>query len=67
MNWMKRAKDNPKSRTMAVKAFCYNCMGGTLEEEPDPGWKAEISRCTCPDCPLYNFRPYKGRVADDKE
>jgi hypothetical protein len=60
-NWIKKSKDNPKSKTIAIKAFCFSCMGGTLEEMPDEGWKDDIRTCSAATCPLYRFRPYKKR------
>lgn len=59
-NLMKKAAADPKSKVKAIHAFCYNCMGGTIDEMPDPGWKDAIRTCTAPGCPLYQHRPYKG-------
>ena len=60
-NLMVKAAADPKSKTKAIAAFCYNCMGGTIDEMPDPGWKDAIRTCTAPDCPLYPHRPYRSR------
>ncbi|ABF08893.1 hypothetical protein [Cupriavidus metallidurans] len=38
------------SPRQAIKAFCVACVGGT---------RAEVTRCTCYACPLYEFRPFK--------
>ena len=58
-NLMKKAAADPKSKTKAIAAFCFNCMGGTIDELPDPGWKDAIRTCTAPGCPLYPHRPYR--------
>ena len=60
-NLMKKAAADPKSKTKAIAAFCFNCMGGTIDELPDPDWKQAIRTCTAPDCPLYPHRPYRSR------
>jgi len=60
-NWCKKLKDNPTSRVIAVKAMCFHCMGGDEENMPDAGWIEAIRECSAPGCPLYKFRPYKGR------
>ena len=41
-NLIKKHLSNPKSRKMAIDAFCFHCMGGTKDEMPDPGWKELI-------------------------
>ena len=60
-NLMKKAAAAPNSKAKAIAAFCFNCMGGTLEAMPDPGWKEQIRTCTVPGCPLYPHRPYRPR------
>ncbi len=39
-----------KSRAMAVKANCIACCGFMVAEARD---------CKRPDCPLYNWNPYR--------
>ena len=56
-NPIERAKQNPKSRVLAITAFCYDCMG------QESGWRNMVQTCTAPKCPLYGFRPHK----NDKE
>jgi len=42
-----------RSRKMAIKAFCLECVG----------WdRGEITICTDSGCPLYPYRPYKQTV-----
>jgi flagellar biosynthesis regulator FlaF len=66
-NIMKRAKADPKSKVKAIHAFCFNCMGGTIDELPDHGWKDGIRDCTAPECPLYNFRPFKPKAKSESK
>lgn len=38
---------NSRSRKLAIKAFCQECVG----------WQAgEVAKCTDKGCPLYKFR-----------
>jgi len=55
---------NPSSRTAAVQANCFLCVGGAA----DPGWRWRIGNCalgplTNPEnltgCPFYAMRPYR--------
>ena len=41
-----------KSRRLAIKAFCFECMGYD---------RAAIRNCTAPACPLWEVRPFKGK------
>jgi hypothetical protein len=45
------------SRAAAVKLKCLDCSGYQ---------KIEIKLCTVPGCPLWMFRPYRGKLADKK-
>jgi len=39
----------------AINAFCRYCI-----YDPNGGngtWREQVSACTSPDCPLYDFRP----------
>ena len=53
LNPIEKAKQNTKSRVLAIAAFCYDCMG------QQPGWRNMVKTCTSPDCPLFKFRPFK--------
>ena len=62
-NPFKRFFKNP-TRNRAIAAFCCECVGGTKDKLPDPGWKNLIRFCTANgkdghECPLYRYRPYK--------
>jgi len=52
---IERARRNPTSRALAIRAYCYTCNG----ENADPHWRWRIGNCEIPDCPLYRFRPYR--------
>ena len=58
-NLIRKALDDPRSKTKAIAAFCFSCFGGTAKELPDPGWKRMIRTCTASTCPLYLHRPYR--------
>jgi len=46
----KKFKDGEKlTRKQAMVAMCYDCMGGVQED------------CLGTDCPMYDYRPSKGR------
>lgn len=53
--WQKWLDNN--TRKTAIEAFCWHCMGGSETEVA--GIRASIRDCTAPECPLYNWRPYK--------
>lgn len=55
LNPMEAAKADKTSRSKAIKAKCYDCVG----QDSDPDWRGQIKHCPCTDCPLYPVRPYK--------
>ena len=59
VNAIKRFEKTP-TRGKAIFAMCFSCMGGTRDEQPDPGWRDAIRDCKC-DCPLHMYRPYRNR------
>jgi hypothetical protein len=65
-NLMKKSKDNPNSLRAVIKAMCFNCMGGTIDEMPDPGWQHSIRTCTAPNCPSFPQRPYRRKEVKTK-
>lgn len=58
LNPLQKSAKNPDSRALALKAKCFECVGGTLESSPE-NWRNEIRNCTSRICPLLNLRPYK--------
>jgi hypothetical protein len=57
LNPLEKARQNPKSRKLAVNAKCFECEG----EDYDPGWQVRIKTCIIPDCPLHPVRPYQAK------
>lgn len=52
---MQKAKANPASKTFAIRAMCWDCVGG----DGTPGWQNEIKLCPVAKCALHHVRPYK--------
>ncbi len=46
------------TRSMAIRAFCSQCMGCDAERI-EPGFISDIRNCTSIRCALYDFRPYQ--------
>jgi hypothetical protein len=55
---IEKAKRNPKSKVLAIKAFCWDCVGGSREE---------VKLCPCTKCPLWIHRPWQGKTQEDSE
>jgi hypothetical protein len=60
-----------KSMRAAVNAMCSHCMGCTAKEQGysdedwiEPGFRKLIRNCTSTGCPLWEFRPYRGKSDD---
>lgn len=49
-----KALQAPKTRRLAIHAFCRECM---YDPSEPGGWRGQIEKCTATNCPLYNFRP----------
>lgn len=59
---LNKAFDNiDRSRKDAIKIFCVECVGG------GPGYRGTIRDCTDRGCPLYPWRPYKGKEPSEPE
>jgi hypothetical protein len=60
LNPMESAHQDPASKTKAIKAACWDCVGG----EHTPNWQNEVSLCFVKKCALHHVRPYqqKGKV-----
>lgn len=52
---IEKAIADPTSKTKALKAKCWECVGAG----DDPGAKQTIGECTSFDCPLWPHRPYQ--------
>jgi len=55
LNPVEKAQKNPKSRTLAIAAKCYDCQG----QDTDPSVNWRIGNCEIPECPLYPVRPHQ--------
>lgn len=59
------------TRGSAIKAKCSECMGCTVDAV-EPGFRALIRDCAAgptsrAPCPLYQFRPFQRREAEESE
>ncbi len=60
MNPVEKALANPRSNVMAIRAFCYQCMGGESVV-------ALIRECASIQCPLHPHRPYQVKAGAEVE
>lgn len=56
-NWVKKSEADPKSLRLAINAACFQCLGGTEDSMPDPGWREDIRSCSVTTCALNKVRP----------
>lgn len=67
MSPTEKARANPQSKALAIKAKCCECMGGPEERN----WKAAIRDCSSMSCPLLPHRPYQnlglGKNTDNED
>lgn len=63
LNPRDRAAKNPRSLKMAIRAKCWDCVGG---DNADPGWMRTIHECCVTRCPLHGHRPYQDYVGRRK-
>lgn len=47
---VERSKRNPNSKALAIKAYCWDCSGGSAQE---------AKLCEIKKCSLYAVNPYK--------
>ena len=55
---VEKAKANPRSKTLAIKAYCWECCGGDKEE---------VKHCPVVICPLHSHRPWVSKTKEDKD
>lgn len=56
LNPTERAKQNPRSKALAIRANCYECVGG----DATPNWQREVLNCNLAEkCSLFPHRPYQ--------
>ena len=53
---LEKAKRNPKSKVLAIRAYCYDCCGGV---------KTEVTLCPSTNCPLWLHRPWQSKDKHD--
>ena len=51
-NPLEKAQASPKSKALAIKAKCYDCVG----RDYDPGWHRRVRECPVTDCALWPVR-----------
>ena len=60
MNPVEKALANPNSKALAIRAMCYQCVGGELAVQ-------NIRNCSSGSCPLYAHRPYQVGSTDEQD
>lgn len=55
---MEKARQNPKSKTLAIRAYCFDCCGGN---------KQEVTLCPSKNCPLWVHRPWQKNSKEETE
>jgi hypothetical protein len=60
LNPIEKARQNPKSKSLAIRAMCYYCVGGEQAVQT-------IRHCTSITCPLYPVRPYQVGSTEDAD
>lgn len=62
---IEKARLNPQSKALAIKAKCCECMGGPDERN----WQKAIQGCKSQLCPLHPVRPYQnlGKEGQERE
>ncbi len=55
LNPIDKAKKNPNSLKLAIRAMCWTCEG----KDNDPGVKQRVSLCSISSCPLWLHRPWQ--------
>lgn len=55
---MEKARQNPKSKVLAIRAYCWDCVGGS---------RTEVTLCPSTNCPLWLHRPWQKKENDDSE
>lgn len=58
LNPVEKAKANPRSRQMAIRAYCWTCEGG----DADPAVRWRVGNCEITACPLWPHRPWQTQV-----
>lgn len=65
---MERARLNPESRALAVRAYCYDCMGGQPvgDVNTNGNLRKMVGDCSVTSCALWDVRPWQ-KTADEQD
>lgn len=55
---LEKARANPRSLKLAIRAMCWQCEGGFA----DPGVRQRVGLCPNAQCPLWNHRPWQKKA-----
>ena len=55
-NPLEKLAENPTSKVLAIKAYCWQCSNGTIDE---------VKHCTVTSCALHKVRPYQSKEDDE--
>lgn len=64
---IERALANPASRPLAIRAYCYDCMGGQPKgcANSNGNVRQFIGECRSTQCALWDVRPWQNATTDD--
>ena len=54
---IERARRNPTSKALAIKAKCFECVGAGSDANP----RAAVRDCSIAMCPLHPVRPWQAK------
>lgn len=60
---IERARRNPTSKALAIKAKCFECVGAGSDANP----RSAVRECPVTMCPLHSVRPWQERVDNEKD
>lgn len=60
---LEKARRNPASKALALRAKCFDCMGGDSE----PGVRKKVRECSVTRCPLHPHRPWQTKTAGEDD
>jgi hypothetical protein len=58
---IEKARANPKSQKYAIRAACWDCVGGGHTAS----WQNEVRLCNISSCGLFLVRPYQDKGNDE--
>lgn len=60
---VRKAQEKPDSRSLAIRAYCWTCMGGGKM----PNVQRAIGTCNVSSCALHHARPYQSLKNDGSD